>query len=223
MTTFKKYLIAALAAVSLLVAVFYAGRRSVKITTIEVATKIDQSKTAATFDQKAFMTEVTKSINEQFAKFSAEQFAKQQKNVRRESSTIKHPDGTVETKTTTTDLSTAESGSKTSGESGSKTTTDTALTAGASSSGTLLDEKLHIDQTFKKTEPATAGGPSWAFGVGASYQVYPFALRNPLPAPLGTTVVSAHLDHAITGPLWLGLWGTTALEAGVTLQLLWTW
>jgi hypothetical protein len=178
----------------------FGGPRVIERTTHhETETKLQTINTV----QKVDVSELLKLVQESFAKL--------QKNIKVDTTTVRQADGTVTTHTVATDNSTAESGSKSTTDASRTTTATTATT------NTLLDKKLTVDEKFKG--PASSG-PSWTVGAFATYQPF-FSPPGFNLIPNQRLTVGAIVSHRLFGPVWGG--GVLTSQAALGLELHWGW
>ncbi len=199
------HIVLVLTLVLVAVASFLAGRGTKGVQIVERVTHHETETRLQTINtvQKVDLAELTKLVQEQFAKL--------QKNVKVDQTTERRPDGTEVTHTVTTDNSTSESGSKTSSEADRRSTSTT------DTKSTLLDQKLTVDEKSKSVESAQA---SWDVGVLATYQPF-FAPPGFNLLPEQRLTLGLDVSHRLFGPVWVGGVLTTTAALGLHLHLLW--
>lgn len=202
--TRKSILAAVLGGLVLLAGGVAIGRYTTPTKIVEAKSHSETTIRLQNIEQKVDLTELAKLVQDIIAK--------QQKDV--------HVKKTVQTNADGSSLTTEETIDKSTSETSSHTASETSKVDRSTTSTTLLDEKLTLDQSFKSAQTAGVGRDNWLLGVTATYQ--------PFSSPPGFNLVpndrlqvSAEIAYRLFGPFWVGAVLTSNLSFGATVKTTW--
>jgi hypothetical protein len=80
--------------------------------------------------------------------------------------------------------------------------------------GATQDRAVDVRTLTVETHTSTPGRPAWSVSLMPGYQWH----GTPALDAKGPLVIGASVEHRFIGPLSIGLWGSTAGAAGITLR-----
>lgn len=184
---------------------FFWGRQSGPTKIVEIEKKVEVIKEAQIIQQKIDIQELIKQVQDIVQK--------QAKNVRREVTVTKAPDGSETKHVVETDQSTSESSAHTENSKNTNTTTTTDTK--------IWKETIRIEEKLKIVERPMVF--KWMIGLDIGYHI-PSLWGDQLNfnlIPVRGLVGGVSVQRKLFGPVWGGPWINSAGMAGVNIKLVW--